>query len=240
MSSVKGTHCATLLAHDARARRSQAAGGRPGEAAPHVDDPGPLRVHGAGRHAAIVASWFVWTGEELVLPTFISAPHVSHAAYRVRALRTIPDVAVSIDTESSPPEVLSIRGKAEITEIDGVAAEYVDAAHRFLGSHRRRATSPRSTIRVRVWRASPSGRPGLPLWTSRPGCRAPSAASGADPRHGRVGSIGAGHGVRDRRPGRAGHAQGVIPFAPVAGSSNHTSVPRSCRTPQSVASDATS
>ena len=34
----------------------------------------------------IVASWFVWTGEELVLPTFISAPHVSHTTYRVRAL----------------------------------------------------------------------------------------------------------------------------------------------------------
>ena len=81
----------------------------------------------------IVASWFVWTGEELVLPTFISAPHVSHAAYRVRALRANPDVAVSIDTESSPPQVLSLRGKAEITETAGVAAEYAAAAHRFLG-----------------------------------------------------------------------------------------------------------
>jgi hypothetical protein len=82
----------------------------------------------------IVASWFVWTGEELVLPTFKSAPHVSHAAYRVRALRAKPDVAVSIDTESSPPEVLSIRGKAQISEIDGVAPDYAEAAHRFLGS----------------------------------------------------------------------------------------------------------
>ena len=82
----------------------------------------------------IVASWFVWTGEELVLPTFISAPHITHAAYRVRALRANPDVAVSIDTDSFPPEVLSIRGKAESTEIAGVAAEYAEAAHRFLGS----------------------------------------------------------------------------------------------------------
>jgi hypothetical protein len=82
----------------------------------------------------IVASWFVWTGEELVLPTFISAPHVSHAAYRVRALRANPDVAVSIDTESFPPDVLSIRGRVEITEVDGIAPEYAEAAHRFLGS----------------------------------------------------------------------------------------------------------
>ncbi len=82
----------------------------------------------------VVASWFTWTGGELVLPTFLSAPHVRHAAYRVRALRANPDVAVSIDTESFPPHVLSIRGRAEITEVDGIAAEYAEAAHRFLGS----------------------------------------------------------------------------------------------------------
>jgi hypothetical protein len=82
----------------------------------------------------IVSSWFVWTGEELVLPTFLAAPHVSHPAYRVRALRARPDVAVSIDTDASPPEVLSIRGRAEIAEVDGIAAEYAEAARRFLGA----------------------------------------------------------------------------------------------------------
>jgi hypothetical protein len=82
----------------------------------------------------IVASWFEWTGEELVLPTFISAPHVSHAAYRVRALRANPEVAVTVDTEAFPPEVLSIRGRAEITEVDGVVPEYARAAHRYLDS----------------------------------------------------------------------------------------------------------
>jgi hypothetical protein len=82
----------------------------------------------------IVASWFVWTGEELVMPTFISAPHVRHAAYRVRTLRDNPDVAVSIDTDAWPPEVLSIRGRAEVTEVDGVVPEYAEAAHRYIGS----------------------------------------------------------------------------------------------------------
>src|SRR3954462_8443134 len=71
----------------------------------------------------IVASWFVWTGEELVMPTFIAAPHISHAAYRVNALREQPEIAVSIDTESWPPEVLTIRGRAEVTEVDGIAPE---------------------------------------------------------------------------------------------------------------------
>src|ERR1700754_2737278 len=69
----------------------------------------------------IVASWFVWTGEELVMPTFIAAPHIRHAAYRVETLRAHPEIAVSIDTESWPPEVLNVRGRAEVTEIDGVA-----------------------------------------------------------------------------------------------------------------------
>jgi hypothetical protein len=82
----------------------------------------------------IVGSWFTWTAGELVMPTFISAPHVSHAAYRVRTLRANPDVAVTIDTETFPPEVLSIRGRAEITETDGIVPEYAQAAHRYLGS----------------------------------------------------------------------------------------------------------
>jgi hypothetical protein len=82
----------------------------------------------------IVASWFVWTGEELVMPTFISAPHVRHAAYRVRTLRANPDVAVSVDTEAWPPEVLGIRGRAKVTEVDGVVPEYAQAAHRYLSS----------------------------------------------------------------------------------------------------------
>jgi Pyridoxamine 5'-phosphate oxidase len=81
----------------------------------------------------VVPSWFHWTGDELVMPTFISAPHVRHPAYRVRDLRANPDVAVTIDTESFPPEAVTMRGRAEITEIDGVALEYGSAARRYLG-----------------------------------------------------------------------------------------------------------
>ena len=81
----------------------------------------------------VVASWFYWTGEELVMPTFISAPHVRHPAYRVRALRANPEVAVTIDTESFPPEVVTIRGTAEVSEVQGIVPEYALAAHRYLG-----------------------------------------------------------------------------------------------------------
>ncbi len=45
----------------------------------------------------VLATWFVWTGEVLAMPTFIAAPHVRHAAGRLRALRANPGAAVTID-----------------------------------------------------------------------------------------------------------------------------------------------
>lgn len=44
-----------------------------------------------------------------------------------------PNVAVTIDTETFPPEVLTLRGRVEISEVDGVPAEYAAAARRYLG-----------------------------------------------------------------------------------------------------------
>ncbi len=81
----------------------------------------------------LVASWFHWTGTELVLPTFLAAPHVAYPARRLRALRERPAVAVSIDTETFPSEVLQLRGQVTIDEVDGVAPEYAAAAARYLG-----------------------------------------------------------------------------------------------------------
>jgi len=82
----------------------------------------------------VVPTCFHWTGEELVMPTFLSAPHVRHAAARLGALRANPEVAITIDTEGFPPEVLLVRGRVAITEVDGVVAEYALAAHRYLGA----------------------------------------------------------------------------------------------------------
>ena len=76
---------------------------------------------------------FHWTGEVLSMPTFLAAPHLRHRVGRVGALRANPQVAVTIDTETWPPEVLSIRGRVEIHEVDGIAAEYAASAVRYLG-----------------------------------------------------------------------------------------------------------
>jgi hypothetical protein len=81
----------------------------------------------------IVPTWFEWTDGELVMPTFIQAPHVAVPARRLAALRARPGVAVSIDTESTPPQVLLVRGKAQVTEVDGIDPDYAVSARQYLG-----------------------------------------------------------------------------------------------------------
>jgi hypothetical protein len=83
----------------------------------------------------VVPSWFHWTGQELVMPTYVAGPRIGirHPAARLAALRARPDVAVTIDTETFPPQSLSLRGRVEITEVDGLAPEYAAAARRYLG-----------------------------------------------------------------------------------------------------------
>jgi hypothetical protein len=80
----------------------------------------------------IVPTWFTWTGDQIVTVTYVSGP-VRHPAQRLAALAARPDVAITIDTEGFPPEALSIRGRAVITTVDGVAPEYEACAHRYLG-----------------------------------------------------------------------------------------------------------
>jgi hypothetical protein len=81
----------------------------------------------------VVPTWFHWTGRELVMPTFVAAPHIKRPAARLRALRANPDVAISIDTESQPPQVLLLRGRADVTEVDGVVPEYALSARQYMG-----------------------------------------------------------------------------------------------------------
>jgi hypothetical protein len=81
----------------------------------------------------LVPTWFHWTGAELVMPTFFAAAHITRPAARIAALQARPDMAISIDTEGFPPEVLLVRGRAEVTEVDGVVEEYALAARRYMG-----------------------------------------------------------------------------------------------------------
>jgi hypothetical protein len=82
----------------------------------------------------VVPTWFHWTGDELVMPTFVAAPHIRRPARRIASLRANPAVALSIDTDDQPPHVLLVRGRAAIDEIDGVAPEYAASARHYLGA----------------------------------------------------------------------------------------------------------
>jgi hypothetical protein len=83
----------------------------------------------------VVSTWFEWNGDEVVMATYLAGTTagIRHPAARVAALRANPTVALTIDTETTPPQSVTIRGEATIDEIDGLAPEYISAAHRYLG-----------------------------------------------------------------------------------------------------------
>jgi hypothetical protein len=74
----------------------------------------------------VVPIWFHWTGQELVMASLAGAA-------KVAALRSQPDVAVTIDAEGFPPDVLLLRGHVDVTDVDGIVPEYARAARRYLG-----------------------------------------------------------------------------------------------------------
>lgn len=59
----------------------------------------------------------VWNGTEIVMCTATNAR-------KLPALRRDPAVALTIDTESHPPKVLLLRGRAELDVVDGIPDEY--------------------------------------------------------------------------------------------------------------------
>ena len=74
----------------------------------------------------VVPIWFHWTGDELVMGSLPGAA-------KVPALRAKPEVAITIDTDGFPPEVLLVRGRATVADVEGVVPEYAEAARRYLG-----------------------------------------------------------------------------------------------------------
>ena len=74
----------------------------------------------------VVPMWFHWTGEDLVMGAPPNAP-------KMRVLADHPDVAVVIDSNEWPYQVLTIRGSATVTEVEGFFPEYAAMARRYLG-----------------------------------------------------------------------------------------------------------
>lgn len=70
-----------------------------------------------------------WTGREFVVSTADTAP-------KVTALIARPDVALTVDRGDTPGDAraLQVRGRAEVTFVDGVVEEYLMAARKTMGA----------------------------------------------------------------------------------------------------------
>jgi hypothetical protein len=101
----------------------------------HSSIPARLAFLGTDGAPRLVPTWFEWSEGTIVMATYIAGPNagIRHPAARIAALRANPAVALTIDTEGFPNQSLTIRGRAEVEEIEGLAPEYVASAYRYLG-----------------------------------------------------------------------------------------------------------
>ncbi|MFE2168721.1 pyridoxamine 5'-phosphate oxidase family protein [Streptomyces sp. NPDC059447] len=75
---------------------------------------------------------FVWNGSQIVMCTPTNAP-------KLTSLRHNPAVALTIDTEAHPPQILLIRGHAELDVVEGIPDEYLQANSAYAMTPARRA-----------------------------------------------------------------------------------------------------
>jgi hypothetical protein len=81
-----------------------------------------LGLDGAPR---VIPIGFHYTGTSIDVFTVPRAP-------KVAALRANAKVALTIDTESQPPNVLMIRGEAEVEVVPGVPDDYLKASRKII------------------------------------------------------------------------------------------------------------
>ena len=74
----------------------------------------------------IVPIWFHWNGKEFVLAGPADAP-------KTKVLHDGDKVALTIDSDSMPYKVLTIRGSVRMDTVEGVSSEYDAASRRVLG-----------------------------------------------------------------------------------------------------------
>ena len=74
----------------------------------------------------LIPTLFHWNGSEIVLPGFATAA-------RLRAIQANPSIAVTIDIAGPPPQVLQLRGSADVQVEPGMVDEYELAHKRYYG-----------------------------------------------------------------------------------------------------------
>ena len=75
----------------------------------------------------VIPCGFYWNGEQIVVCTATTSP-------KVRALSARPNVAVTIDTGTTPADAKAVlvRGVAELDTVEGVPDEYLKGANKAL------------------------------------------------------------------------------------------------------------
>src|ERR1700759_3690278 len=82
-----------------------------------------LAYNGPDGFPRVIPVGFHWTGDRIVVSTAPTSP-------KARALSSRPEVAVTIDTGTSPQEAkaLLVRGVATLETVDGLTDEYLASA----------------------------------------------------------------------------------------------------------------
>jgi hypothetical protein len=80
--------------------------------------PARLAYDGVDGFPRVIPIGFHWNGAQFVVCTAPTAP-------KVPALAANPKVALTIDTNTQPPQVLLVRGTASIEVVDGVPPEFL-------------------------------------------------------------------------------------------------------------------
>ena len=127
----------------------------------------------------VIPIGFLWTGEQVKLYTVPTSA-------QVKALEAHPRVAITIDTQAFPPNVLLVRGQATLELVDGVPDGYVEASRRLvarpLPADGRRHGEPRLGKAARLRDHPPEGGRGPHRGARPPPLRAVGLR---DPRRGR-------------------------------------------------------
>ncbi|WP_406733212.1 pyridoxamine 5'-phosphate oxidase family protein [Streptomyces sp. NBC_01794] len=90
------------------------------------DIPARMACTGLDGGPRVVPLGFLWSGAEILICTL-------PGSYKVRALAADPKVALTIDTTGrQPPHVLLERGTADTEVVEGVPAEYLEAARKYV------------------------------------------------------------------------------------------------------------
>jgi len=84
-----------------------------------------LAYNGPDGFPRVVPMGYRWNGKEII----VCSP--SNAA-KVGSLQRDPKVALTIDTDAFPPEMLLIRGTATIDIVDGVPDDFIEGSRRFV------------------------------------------------------------------------------------------------------------